>query len=956
MKTLAYTLKTKGLLLLSVLFFFHTPLHAAVFTVSNLNGAGSGSYMQAIIDANALPGADVIEFTVSGTIIFGSPIPAITDTLHIDGTSAPGYVACGLPMITLDGSFGGAGNGIQLLGGASGSFVEAINIRNFQLNGIMLIGVDNCHVRACTIGVNSSALSATPNNGNGIQIEGGADYNLIGGQNPCDGNLISGNDGYGVSVNGSLHNDVCGNIIGLDITGSSAIANLGGGVLAVNNSHYTTVGGALINERNVISGNGLGLTGNGISIDGSVGCTIRGNYIGLDETGAFGIGNAENGISLNNASFTLLGGSGIHAGNVVSDHNFHAIVLNNGSHDCHITGNKCGTNAAGNAVIPNDYSGLIVINSNSPQIGQNANFPPNIFAGSASEYGIFLINCSSPGIVGNCIGTDTTGTLDLGNFAGGIRFDFGGGNTTIGGTFPSLANTIAFNGGYGIGILNANTNGVGIRQNKIYCNNGKGIDLAGVGNNTTPAPVITNATPTGCSGTAIPNSTVELFYDSTCTAFCQGKTYIATVFSDGTGNWSYPAALAPGTVTATVTPNGNHTSEFATCTLISCTPSTSTVLATACGSYVSPSGNVWTSSNTYQDTLQNSSGCDSIITINLTVNPISVTTDVITTCQSYTWIDGNTYTTSNNVATVTLTNASGCDSIISLDLTVFNPTTATDVITTCDSIYTWIDGNTYTANNTTATYTTTNSAGCDSIITLNLTLSSTPLISLQPFVDVCSNAGIVNLVGASPPGGTYSGLGVNGNTFDPSIAGVGTVSITYNYTDPNGCMGSVTEPLTVIPSTNPTQTAFGDVCNTDVSFSLTGGNPSGGSYSGTGVSNNMFDPFVAGPGVHTIVYSYTDMNNCTGTASQNITVNDCLKLEEFDVLELRILPNPAKNQFVIHSDAPWSLVQLLDPRGSLIQTFDTTSNTFDISGLPTGVYIVRVSVYDQWIQKRLIIE
>ncbi len=98
-------------------------------------------------------------------------------------------------------------------------------------------------------------------------------------------------------------------------------------------------------------------------------------------------------------------------------------------------------------------------------------------------------------------------------------------------------------------------------------------------------------------------------------------------------------------------------------------------------------------------------------------------TDVITACNSYTWIDGNTYTANNNTATYTLTNAAGCDSVVTLNLTIVNSNTGTDVITACDT-YTWIDGNTYTANNNTATHTLTNAAGCDSVVTLNLTINS----------------------------------------------------------------------------------------------------------------------------------------------------------------------------------------------------------------------------------------
>ncbi|MGB1218966.1 MAG: T9SS type A sorting domain-containing protein [Flavobacteriales bacterium] len=108
----------------------------------------------------------------------------------------------------------------------------------------------------------------------------------------------------------------------------------------------------------------------------------------------------------------------------------------------------------------------------------------------------------------------------------------------------------------------------------------------------------------------------------------------------------------------------------------------------------------------------------------LNSNSYISTTDTQQTCESsYTWTDGNTYTTSNNTATDTLMSIGGCDSIITLNLTINAPSYETDMKTACNS-YTWIDGNTYTASNNTATHTLTNSTGCDSVVTLDLTITT----------------------------------------------------------------------------------------------------------------------------------------------------------------------------------------------------------------------------------------
>ncbi|GAB5417265.1 MAG: hypothetical protein Crog4KO_08750 [Crocinitomicaceae bacterium] len=858
-------------------------------------------------------------------------------------------------MITLEGAFAGAVEGIHLLQGASGSTVKALNIRGFQLNGIRLTDADNCVIQSCTIGVNSSAWSATANGENGIRIEGAADYNLIGGSD-CDGNLVSGNLGAGVSIDSSVFNEVAGNLIGLHINGASAIPNGSHGISAVNYSHYTTIGGFTTNERNVISGNGNGTIGNGINLDASVACTVRGNYIGLDVTGSFGIGNSEDGISLDDCAYALIGGSAQENANVIADHTNHAIALSSGSNNTIIVGNFCGTDAAGTNIIPNGGSGLFAIGCENLVIGGGTPFEKNIFSASTSGYGMWLITVTNSLVYGNFVGTDKSGTLNMGNAMGGIQFGIGSGNSLVGGASLNVSNTIAFNTGYGVGVTAFGTNGVKIQKNSIYCNTGKGIDLFGQGNTNIAAPVITTANFGGCSGTAAPNSTIDLYYDYSCTSTCQGKDYIASVPTDGAGNWNYSATLPVSTITATVTDGSDNTSQFASCATVNCSATTNTISPTACGSYTSPSGNVWTTSNTYQDIIPNSQGCDSIITINLTINANSGSTDVVTACESYVWMNGITYIASNNTSTVTLTNAIGCDSVITLDLTILNQSAATDVISTCDSIYTWIDGVTYTTSNNTATYTTTNAAGCDSVITLDLTLSAVPNVSMQPFVDVCSNSGIINLVGASPVGGTFSGPGINGNTFDPSLTGVGTVDITYTYTDSSGCTASVVEPITVIPSSNTTLTAFSPVCNTDAAFALFGGSPAGGSFAGTGITNNTFDPSAAGAGVHTVVYSYTDSNGCTGTAQQSLTVDDCLLLDNLDLTHLTIVPNPAKEHFSIQTEGEVASVALFEVSGRGIKRFQPESANYDVSMLPSGMYIIRIAIDGQYVQKRLIIE
>ena len=151
---------------------------------------------------------------------------------------------------------------------------------------------------------------------------------------------------------------------------------------------------------------------------------------------------------------------------------------------------------------------------------------------------------------------------------------------------------------------------------------------------------------------------------------------------------------------------------------------TGTDVQTACDSYTWINNITYTSSNTSaKDTLVNAAGCDSVVTLNLTINNSNTGTDVQTACDSYKWIDGVTYTASNTSAKDTLVNAAGCDSVVTLNLTINNSNTGTDTHTACDS-YKWIDGVTYTSSNTSAKDTLVNAAGCDSVVTLNLTINN----------------------------------------------------------------------------------------------------------------------------------------------------------------------------------------------------------------------------------------
>ena len=203
-------------------------------------------------------------------------------------------------------------------------------------------------------------------------------------------------------------------------------------------------------------------------------------------------------------------------------------------------------------------------------------------------------------------------------------------------------------------------------------------------------------------------------------------------------------------------------------------PTAFTDVHDTCDSFTWIDGVTYTESTTEPTvTLVNAAGCDSVITLHLTIRKSTDYTDVHDTCDSFTWIDGITYTESTNTPTVTLVNAAGCDSVVTLDLTIRNTTTYTDTYDTCCNSFTWIDGITYTESTNSPTFTLTNTVGCDSVVSLQLTIRK-PTIYTDTH-DTCDNF-------------TW----INGITYTES-----TNTPTVTLTNAAGCDSVVTLNLTI---------------------------------------------------------------------------------------------------------------------------------------------------------------
>jgi uncharacterized delta-60 repeat protein len=202
-----------------------------------------------------------------------------------------------------------------------------------------------------------------------------------------------------------------------------------------------------------------------------------------------------------------------------------------------------------------------------------------------------------------------------------------------------------------------------------------------------------------------------------------------------------------------------------------CSDSYHTFTASACESYTAPDGTIYTTSGTKTAVIPNASQCDSVITIDLTIKHNTTNTITISACGSYTAPDGQIHTTPGT-KTAIIPNAAGCDSIITIHLTLGQHTSSTINVNACNS-YTAPDGQIYTTSGI-KTAIVPNASGCDSTITINLTINQHTSSSIS--AASCDSY-------TAPDGQTYTSPGIK-TAIIPNAAGCDstiTINLTINH-------------------------------------------------------------------------------------------------------------------------------------------------------------------------------
>jgi hypothetical protein len=279
-------------------------------------------------------------------------------------------------------------------------------------------------------------------------------------------------------------------------------------------------------------------------------------------------------------------------------------------------------------------------------------------------------------------------------------------------------------------------------------------------------------------------------------------------------------------------------------------------------------GQPYRQSGTYTQVISNAAGCDSTITLNLTISQPSSSTITQSACSSFI-LNGQPYSQSGTYTQVT-TNAAGCDSTITLNLTISQPTASTVTQSACSSFI--LNGQTYSQSGT-YTQVISNAAGCDSTITLNLTILPIPIITKSNDTSICAG-NTVNLFASGGQNYAWSpAASLSIATIANPIARPITSTIyTVTVSGQNGC--TATGQVSVLVNSNPIVNANSVTICQGQSTTLTALGALNYSWSpAVGLSSTTGATVIANS-LKTRIYEVigTDQNGCSGVANVTVTV------------------------------------------------------------------------------------
>ena len=329
---------------------------ADTLTVTNTNDGGAGSFRQAILDANASAGSDLIQFAIPGsgiqTILVLNALPAITGSVLIDGYSQPGSAWNSDPLadnavIEVE-LLGNGSDGLVITGG--NTIVQGLALDGFQ-TAIALSGASGNLIQGNFIGPDATG-TVTFGNVSGVTITGTTGLDRVGDNYPAARNVISGNSSAGVFLTGCNGKKILGNLIGTAPNGHDAAPNGGGVQLTTADSN--DVGGPNPEDGNVVSGN----ASDGVVIASGFLELIQHNRIGTDAAGMSRLGNGGRGVRVEGSIFGITISDNLVSGNLGDGVSFEYVLITPNFPGAHLTSNLIGTDASGAFPLGNGRAGV----------------------------------------------------------------------------------------------------------------------------------------------------------------------------------------------------------------------------------------------------------------------------------------------------------------------------------------------------------------------------------------------------------------------------------------------------------------------------------------------------------------------------------------------------------------------------------------------------------------------
>lgn len=392
---------------------------------------------------------------------------------------------------------------------------------------------------------------------------------------------------------------------------------------------------------------------------------------------------------------------------------------------------------------------------------------------------------------------------------------------------------------------------------------------------------------------------------------------------------NFGAASTSGTISVFATNNCGTGSPLATNVVVNPSYDFNTDVFICPGDSAFVGGTWFLSDTTLVDGYTTINGCDSIYSTDVIVTPVYNLQITANLCPGDSVFAGGAWQLSDGVFNDQFTTVNGCDSLVETTVVTNQAYQISQNLSICDNDSIFIGG---AYQNQAGIYidSLNSIVGCDSIVTTTLAINSTYLFTQNS--SICNGDSIL-----------FAGSWI-------------TTSGTYldSYATTAGCDSIYQLDLIVNPLPLVTLTLDTIVCSLGNQIQLYGESPSGGNWSGQGVTGNIFDPTSILPGDYIINYSYTDINGCIASASDTIIVTVCGGLNSLDATSFNLYPNPANELITIDAISGFkqnAVIDIYSIEGKLISTnsniFNSSRISLNIKDLEAGLYTIIIRQNDK---------